>query len=65
MAMYGAIPYPFTHSRRNNIRTYGMHYHFGGWLCFEYQRKRMRRQWRKIARRENKRWISQERELAA
>ncbi len=58
--MKGARPYPFAHSKRNEIRTYGLRYHVGGWLSFEYQRRRMRRIWRKQARREAKRWIEEQ-----
>ena len=61
--MRGAIPYPFATRRKNRMSTYGLKGLFGGWM-FERnhrsQRVRMRRQWRKAARREAKRWIQEQ-----
>lgn len=48
--------------RRWRRRTYGLRYHAGGWL-FERRRTArscLRRQWRKQARREAKRWIQEQ-----
>ncbi len=61
--MRGGVPYPFAKSKHNGMRTYGLHYHFGGWNCFARRRTvkhAFRRQWRKQARREAKRWLQQE-----
>ena len=48
---------------RNHTSTYGMHGHYGGWL-FERnhrpQRRRIRRIWRKRARREARQWIEEQ-----
>lgn len=48
---------------RNHTSTYGMRGHAGGWL-FERnhrpQRRRMRRIWRKRARREARQWIEEQ-----
>jgi hypothetical protein len=60
--MKGARPYPFAKSKHNEIRTYGLRFHFGGWCLCEYSRHRMRRIWRKRARREAKRWIEEQRD---
>ncbi len=58
--MTGGRRYPFTHSKQNEIRTYGLRYHAGGLIYFEYQRRRIRRIWRKRARREAKRSLEEQ-----
>ena len=47
----------------HHTSTYGMKGHFGGWIFEPYrnQRLRLRRMWRKQARREAKRWLDEER----
>jgi hypothetical protein len=60
--MTGGVPYPHTHKRHNRMSTYGVRGLFGGWI-FERNHKaarlRMRRTWRKQARREGKQWIAE------